>query len=156
MLGKTKKVLIVCTGNMCRSPMAEAILKEMLTKRGEVGLEVTSAGTDALMGGRATGLAVETMRDKGIDLTGFKSKPVDERLIRESELVLTMTLRQKEEIISRHPAAEGKVFTLKEFAGECGALDIEDPYGPDRIRYRMCVREIRDNLRRALPKLLAN
>ncbi|HJX22947.1 MAG TPA: low molecular weight protein arginine phosphatase [Candidatus Bathyarchaeia archaeon] len=155
-MDKTKKILIVCTGNMCRSPMAEAILKEMLAERGEGGPEVTSAGTDALMGGRATGLAMETMRDEGIDITGFKSKPVDEMLIRESELVLTMTLKQKEEILSRHPNAKGKVFTLKEFAGECGELDIEDPYGPDRDRYRMCVREIKDNLRKALPRLLAH
>jgi len=155
-LAKTRKVLIVCTGNMCRSPMAEALLKEMLAKKGELGLEVTSAGTDALMGGRPTRLAMETMRDEGIDLTGFRSKPVDAGLIKESGLVLTMTLNQKEDIVLRYPEAQGKTFTLKEFAGECGEMDIEDPYGPDRERYRRCVREIEVNLSKALPKLLAN
>jgi protein-tyrosine-phosphatase len=150
---KPKRVLLVCTGNMCRSPMAEALLREILSQKYGDDLVVDSAGTEAQVGGKAAKLAMEVMKEEGIDLSEFRSKPVDERLVRESKIILTMTLRQREGVLESFPAAKGKTFTLKEFAGNCEDVEIDDPYGFDRETYRWCAREIKDNLNKIVPKL---
>jgi len=150
---KPKTVLLVCTGNMCRSPMAEVLLKEILSQKYRDDLVVDSAGTEAQIGARAAKLAMEIMNEEGIDLSGFRSKPVDERLVKESRIILTMTLRQKKDILNNFPDAKGKTFTLKEFAGNCEDVEIDDPYGFDRETYRWCAREIKDNLNKIVPKL---
>lgn len=107
--------------------MAEALFKKMLADIGEEGsdIEVMSAGTGAIEGQQASPQAVSAMAEEGLDLSQHRSKQITAEMIEEADLVLTMTRRHKESIISMVPAAKDKVFTLKEFAYKEGIDDYE-------------------------------
>ncbi len=112
-----KTILFVCTGNTCRSPMAEAILKEMVREKGE-GYEVISAGTSAGEGEPAAGEAVRALEEEGIVLSGHRSRPVTGELLDRADLVITMTRGHKERVLEMRPQAGAKTFTLKEFSAK--------------------------------------
>lgn len=106
-----KRVLIVCRGNTCRSPMAEALLKRMLSSDS---IEVKSAGLSAIDGMEASRWAQEVMRERGIDISSHRAKNLSEKDVSEADLILTMSLSQKRELIERFPQAKGKTFLLSE------------------------------------------
>ena len=133
--------------------MAEVMLREIISQKQGDDWVVDSAGTDAQTGGKAARIAVEIMQEEGIDLSNFRSKLIDQQLAKESNIILTMTLRQKEDVIDSFPVAKGRTYTLKEFAGDCEDVEIADPYGFDRETYRWCAREIKDNLSKIASKL---
>jgi len=104
------KILIVCTGNTCRSPMAEALLK----KSGQH--EVRSAGVAAENGSPASRGAAVAMSKRGLDLSAHRAQAVSKDLVEWAELILTMTDRHREAVLERLPEAHGKIHTIKEFA----------------------------------------
>lgn len=146
-----KKVLIVCTGNTCRSPMAAGLLKK-LADAGNLPLEVQSAGLAAFAGVPATPEAVEACREKGFDLSAHQSQPLSKALVMESDLILTMTSKHKEMILKKMPALEGKVSLLSEFAGK-GQVDVEDPVGRPLEDYRAVLDQMEGYLVGSLDKL---
>lgn len=151
----SKSVLFVCYGNICRSPMAEGFLKKMLEDYdGSVKVEVLSAGLNAF-GGPPTREARVVMRKRGIDISSFTSKQLTEELIEKANLVLTMEKSHKDRVTSWNLGSECKVFTLKEFAGENGDLDIGDPYGRGIAAYEACAEEIELSLIKTFEKLLS-
>lgn len=110
-----KRVLFVCTGNTCRSPMAEALFRRMAAERG-VEAEVKSAGVSAVDGQEMSPHSQEVLRQRGIAADEFRSSFLDESMVDWADLILTMTMLHKQMVIERFPAAVDKTHALKEYA----------------------------------------
>ncbi|MCS7265815.1 MAG: low molecular weight protein arginine phosphatase [Armatimonadetes bacterium] len=141
------KVLFVCTGNLCRSPMAEYLTRNLAEQK-DVNVEVKSAGIWTVQGEPATEETIAVLEELGIDAKGHRSQSLDWDLIDWADIILTMEKWQKHRILAKAQDAEGKVFTLTEFVGEEG--EIPDPYGTAREAYR----KVRDQIQRLIEKLL--
>jgi protein-tyrosine phosphatase len=149
-------ILLVCTGNTCRSPMAEVLCRDMLAKRfgctidevEERGVIVMSAGIAAVIGGRASREAVEVMANEGLDLGSHETQPVTEPLVRHADVIYAMTRSHREAIVAQWPSAAERIHVL------CPeGVDISDPVGGPVTRYRQCAEEIESKLRVRLDEL---
>jgi len=143
-----KKLIFVCTGNTCRSPMAEGLLRNRLPA--DSGCEVSSAGICAANGWPASANAVEALREKGIHIGGLTSRTLTPDLIAKADLLITMTQGHRHAILQVSPQSEGKVFLLKSFDTAKCAADISDPVGEALDVYR----RVRDEIDAALPNLI--
>jgi len=141
-------ILIVCVGNICRSPMAEALLKSTLSTKPNV-YQVSSAGIGALVGHPADNKAKQLMIEKGIDISGHRADQLNEDMIRKADIILVMESAHKQAIEAKQPSAKGKVFRL----GEWGDFDIPDPYQRDSIIFESVLRLIDLGVNQWLKKL---
>lgn len=134
-------ILFVCTGNLCRSPMAEALLRARLARDAKrCGWRVGSAGMWAETGMPASPHAVAEMAARGLDLSAHSARPVTRALIEEANLVLTMTRNHAEALKAAFPDLAYKVRRLSEMVG--GEYDIRDPYGGVRPEYAAIAKEL--------------
>lgn len=120
---------MVCVGNVCRSPMAEALLRARLA--GRDGVVVASAGIAALVDRPADPTAQELMRERGLDLSGHRARQLTPALATAFELVLVMEDGHRREVEAMAPAARGRVQRL----GRFGGFDVPDPYRRGRAAF---------------------
>jgi len=140
------KVVFVCSGNICRSPMAEAYFRHRVERDALEGLEADSAGTLRIRKARASAEAVEAMAEIGVDLEDHRSKGVDAKLLASSSVTIAMSHDHLDYLAARHPEGEDERLLLRAF--EDGARpapnprDLEDPIGHPVEFYRQQVRII--------------
>ena len=113
------KVLFVCIGNICRSPIAEGLFRQALPEKA-----VFSAGLSAMVGDPADPLSIQLMLEHGIDIRGHRARNMEGWMISETDLIVTMDQDQKRFIEHRFPTARGKVMRI----GEREKFDVPDPY----------------------------
>lgn len=149
------KILFVCTGNTCRSPMAEVLLKDLLEKEKLSKVtDVSSAGINAIPHQLASINSIEVMQEKGLELEEHKSNMLTVNLVEDYDLILTMTEDHKNTILKTVPWLDSKVFSLKEYVGLNG--DISDPFGGSIEIYRSSLRDIENSLKLLVEKLKEN
>lgn len=118
-MGDMARILIVCTGNICRSPFIERVLQHELSERGsgaEPGITVRSAGTRALVGSAMDAQAAAQLEAYGVNPDGFRARDLTAALIEESDLVLTATRAHRGKVALMSPKALRRVFTFCDFA----------------------------------------
>src|SRR5262245_11619923 len=138
-------VVLVCTGNTCRSPMAEVLLKRRLAEKVNVkisdlddrGIVVMSAGISAAPGGRAAAEAIQTVAQWKLDLSQHESQPLSDRIVRFADLIITMTRGHREAILEQWPDAEPRVHPISGGRG-----DVPDPIGGPLEQYRRCAEQL--------------
>jgi len=160
-----KTILFVCTGNTCRSAMAEGIFKKMLKERTEYGskFNILSAGISVLPGMSPTPEAIKVMTEQDIDISRHIATQVQEDLVKKADLILVMSNTHKDYITTKFTFAQDKIYLLKEFAqiGKFKSLqktdenhEVVDPLGRSIEFYRIIARELKENLEKILDKIL--
>jgi glycine hydroxymethyltransferase len=146
-----KNVLFVCTGNICRSPIAEGFFRRLLGNRRDI--EVASAGVHAVRGQPPSLYAVQVCEEEGVDISGLRSQPLTGALIDRATHIFAMTGAHLETIHMLFPHGAEKSFLLREFEepGTTVWRDVPDPIGLGRDVYELCARTIKN----ALPSVLA-
>jgi len=149
-------VLLVCTGNTCRSPMAEVIMRQLIAEKlghpeselDQHGMIVLSAGIAAVQGCGPSHEAVMVMKEKGLDLRKHESQPLTEKLVRHADVILTMTEGHRHAILRRWPESSTRIHTLR-----ADGKDIQDPIGGSANVYRECAEEVKTALRQRVDEL---
>lgn len=141
-----KTILFVCTGNSCRSVMAEYLLKSMVFNR--MNVEVISSGTGVFINSAASNETISVLKEEGIDCSKHQSQPLTSIMLKKADLIFVMTRAHRQQVLERVPEVEKRVYLLREFAqnptGYPIDLDIPDPIGRPHHEYKGCFSIIKE------------
>lgn len=152
-MDKIKSVLFVCTGNTCRSVIAEGLLRKRLKELGKDYIEVRSAGVVAFGGIPPTDETIEVMNEEGVDVSGHEAKALTADIIKEADLVLVMEPAHRVAVLNNVPEAAARTYLLREF-GVTGTLlrhdklTVGDPIGMPIAKYRDRLNDIKKEIDR--------
>ncbi|MGI8497176.1 MAG: low molecular weight protein arginine phosphatase [Gemmatimonadaceae bacterium] len=148
------RILFVCTGNTCRSVMAEAIASRLIAERGLQGVHAESAGTAAWEGAAASDGALLVGMERSTDLSPHRARPLSRELVSEHDLLLAMSPHHLERLEAL--GGRGKSYLLTDYASRGARADpIGDPFGGDLDQYRHTYDQLEEEIRRALDRLAA-
>lgn len=142
------RLLFVCTGNICRSPMAEYLLRHRLRRQSP--WVIASAGLMAMAGMAASDEAVQVLRRQGIDLRPHRSRPLTRADVDAATVIVVMTRTHRDQLLASFPDAGDRVYLLKTFDPDAPDADLHDPIGQPLDVYR----RTSEDIRAALPGLL--
>jgi len=146
-------VLLVCTGNTCRSAMAEGVLSSMLPEARRGTIRVESAGTAGLVGAPASDHALDVCGDRGVDISEHRSQALTPEVAARADLILAMTHGHVQQIVAISPESAGRTFLLSEFA-DGSDVDVPDPIGAPRDEYEHACEMIAGYLAKSLPTIV--
>ena len=144
-------LLFVCSGNTCRSPLAEALARKIAERRGIEDLNVSSAGTNAWDNVPATDEALLVGMERDLDLTGHRSRKLTPAIVSEADLIFVMTPGHIEQV--KQMGGRGKVHVIDEYASGVSNEGIADPYGDDLDAYRATADILEQELERLFDRL---
>lgn len=143
-----QRILVVCIGNVCRSPIAETLFREQLE---DAGVQLASAGLGALRGHPMDAVALDLLREHGLDGSRHVARQIDDGMIRRADLILAMEQAQVDAITRRAPHALGRTFLLGKWQDE---REIPDPYRRPRPAFEQAYRSIQAAVAGWMPHLL--
>jgi protein-tyrosine phosphatase len=148
------RILFVCSGNTCRSPLAEVIARRTFREHGWDDVDVASAGTFATDGGRVSAGSLEVARANGLDLEAFESRALTPEEIGRADLILVMEPGHRSAVLGLDPQADTKTLLVGEPAGREGAdAAVPDPFGSTAEAYRAVYRKIDELIRDGLDRI---
>ncbi len=142
---KIKSVLFVCTGNSCRSPMAEGFFKSIVNDD----IKTASAGVSCYAGYEPASDAIEVMKENNIDISNYRSQRVSQKLVHDYDLIIVMQETHRAVLLNMFPEIKAKIYLLKEFYENLDKEDskeIADPIGRNIKYYRECFNEIKNSV----------
>jgi protein-tyrosine-phosphatase len=153
---KKFKIFFVCTGNVCRSPMAVGLLKAKMPKHLKSKVIIESTGTMGIENSPASAEAIEVMREKGIDITDHRSQGVNHDVIKDTDIIFALAQDHRYYLESSFPDVRDNIFLLKTFGrnpDKVTSYSVSDPIGGTLETYMQCRDTIEQEIDRILPRL---
>ncbi len=144
------KIIFVCTGNTCRSPMAEGFFRKVSEENNITDIDISSKGIYATEGDKVSEYSVISAGEYGVDISSHKASQLTKEDIISSYYIFTMTKSHKDAIISAFPDMSHKVFSVSEYAD---SPEISDPYAQSLDVYRKCAKDINETMQKIFTKI---
>ncbi|MDT8306276.1 MAG: low molecular weight protein arginine phosphatase [Anaerolineae bacterium] len=145
-------ILFICTANICRSPVAEGLLRQRLQESGLDAYEVSSAGTWAQLRRGAASTSITLMAERDIDISSHRAREVSAEVLEEADLILCMESGHAEALRVEFPEAAERIYLLSEMSG--GNQSISDPYGGPVLGYARMIDEVSFLIDAGLPRII--
>lgn len=150
-IGSQKRIIFVCSGNSCRSVMAQALLQKKLRERNRADIEVLSAGITVMAQREASAETQELLKEEGLDVSGHRAQRVQAKMLKGADLILVMERLHEERLAAADPSLRGRIYLLKEFSQFTNrGVEVQDPMGCGMQVYRDTFIDIKESINRLI------